>query len=196
MKVVFGLGNPGLEYALTRHNVGFDLVDLYRKRHHPRLKGRLVCSSLVYETTDLLLVKPMTYMNASGDAVKAVIDRFGIGPADTIVAYDDLDIPLGEMKIQPTGGPGSHKGMISIIGALGSETIPRMRIGIGRGSRPDDQADYVLSRFSQGEWEDIYSVLEYAAEAIDAFRAEDINSIMTRFNRRGRVVDDDQDTIL
>ncbi len=196
MKAVFGLGNPGLEYALTRHNVGFDLVDLYRKQRHPRLKGQLLCSSLVYEATGLLLVKPKTYMNASGDAVKAAIDRFGIDHDAAIIVYDDLDIPIGEMKILPAGGPGSHKGMISIIETLGIEAIPRMRIGIGRGQRPEDQAGYVLSRFSENEWGIIYSVLEYCADAIAAFRNEDIHAIMTRFNRRGRVVDDEQGTIL
>ena len=131
MKAVFGLGNPGLEYAPSRHNVGFDVVDLYRKRHAPRLKARLIGSAIVYESRDLFLVKPMTYMNASGEAVRAVIDRFRIAYQDALVVYDDLDILLGEMKILASGGPGSHKGMISVISALGSVEIPRLRIGIG-----------------------------------------------------------------
>ncbi|HDL86203.1 MAG TPA: aminoacyl-tRNA hydrolase [Candidatus Acetothermia bacterium] len=191
MKAVFGLGNPGLEYALSRHNVGFDVIDLYRKHHAPRLKARLIGSALVYKSRDLFLVKPMTYMNASGEAVRAIIDRFGIGREDALIVYDDLDIPLGEMKILAAGGPGSHKGMISVISALGSEEIPRLRIGIGGERRPRDQMDYVLGRFTDSEWETIFRVFERSVEAINTFRTEGINTVMTRFNRRRRVVNDD-----
>lgn len=190
MKAVFGLGNPGLEYSLSRHNVGFDVIDLYRKRYAPRLKGRLIDSALVYKGRDLFLVKPMTYMNASGRAVKAIIDRFGIAHNDALIVYDDLDIPIGDMKILAAGGPGSHKGMISIISALGSEDIPRLRVGIGLERRPQDQVDYVLGRFSDAEWKRIYPVFERSVEAIDTLRTEDISTVMTRFNRRRRVVKD------
>lgn len=196
MKAVFGLGNPGVEYALSRHNVGFDIVDLYRKRHAPQLKARLIGSALVYKSRDLFLVKPMTYMNASGEAVRAVIDRFRIAYQDALIVYDDLDIPLGKMKILAAGGPGSHKGMMSVISALGSEEIPRLRVGIGGEERPRDQVDYVLGRFTGTEWEKIYPVLERSVEAIEEFRTEDINTVMTRFNRRSRVVKNDQQAIL
>ncbi len=133
----------------------------------------------------------MTYMNASGEAVRAIIDRFGIGREDALIVYDDLDIPLGEMKILAAGGPGSHKGMISVISALGSEEIPRLRIGIGGERRPRDQMDYVLGRFTDSEWETIFRVFERSVEAINTFRTEGINTVMTRFNRRRRVVNDD-----
>jgi len=196
LKAVFGLGNPGVEYALSRHNVGFDIVDLYRKQHAPQLKARLIGSALVYKSRDLFLVKPMTYMNASGEAVRAVIDRFRIAYQDALIVYDDLDIPLGKMKILAAGGPGSHKGMMSVISALGSEEIPRLRVGIGGEERPRDQVDYVLGRFTGTEWEKIYPVLERSVEAIEEFRTEDINTVMTRFNRRSRVVKNDQQAIL
>jgi PTH1 family peptidyl-tRNA hydrolase len=196
LKAVFGLGNPGLEYALTRHNVGFDVVDLYRKRHLPQLKARLIGSALVYKSRDLFLVKPMTYMNASGEAVKAVIDRFRIPREDVLLVYDDLDIPTGEMKILAAGGPGSHKGMISVISALGCEDIPRLRVGIGRERRPQDQVDYVLGMFTDSEWKTISSVLDRCVEAIDTFRTQDINTVMNRFNRRWRVVNNNQKAIL
>ncbi|MCD6495278.1 aminoacyl-tRNA hydrolase [Candidatus Bipolaricaulota bacterium] len=191
MKAVFGLGNPGLEYALSRHNVGFDVIDLYRKRHCPRLKGRLIDSALVYKSRDLFLVKPMTYMNASGKAVKAIIERLQISYEDALIVYDDLDIPLGDMKILAAGGPGSHKGMMSIVSSLGSEEIPRLRVGIGHEGRPPDQVNYVLGKFTDAEWEKIYPILERSAEAIATFRTEDINAVMTRFNRHRRVVNDD-----
>ncbi|HHR84928.1 MAG TPA: aminoacyl-tRNA hydrolase [Candidatus Acetothermia bacterium] len=191
MKAVFGLGNPGLEYALSRHNVGFDVIDLYRKRHCPRLKGRLIDSALVYKSRDLFLVKPMTYMNSSGKAVKAIIERLRISYEDALIVYDDLDIPLGDMKILAAGGPGSHKGMMSIVSSLGSEEIPRLRVGIGHEGRPPDQVNYVLGKFTDAEWEKIYPILERSAEAIATFRTEDINAVMTRFNRHRRVVNDD-----
>jgi len=191
LKAVFGLGNPGLEYALSRHNVGFDVIDLYRKRHCPRLKGRLIDSALVYKSRDLFLVKPMTYMNSSGKAVKAIIERLQISYEDALIVYDDLDIPLGDMKILAAGGPGSHKGMMSIVSSLGSEEIPRLRVGIGHEGRPPDQVNYVLGKFTDAEWEKIYPILERSAEAIATFRTEDINAVMTRFNRHRRVVNDD-----
>ena len=190
MKAVFGLGNPGLEYALSRHNVGFAVIDLYRKRYVPRLKGRLVDSALVYKSRDLLLVKPMTYMNASGEAVGAIIGRFGIAHGDVLVVYDDLDIPLGKMKILAAGGPGSHKGMISIVSTVGRD-IPRLRVGIGLERRPRDQVSHVLGKFTDAEWEAVFPVLERSVEAIATFRTEDINALMTRFNRRRQVVNDD-----
>jgi len=191
LKAVFGLGNPGLEYALSRHNVGFDVIDLYRKVHAPRLKGRLMDSALVYKGRDLFLVKPMTYMNASGEAVNAILKRFRIPREEALIIYDDLDIPLGEMKILASGGPGSHKGMISVISSIGSEEIPRMRIGIGYERRPRDQVDYVLGEFTTDEWEKIYPVFERGVEAIEAFRTMDIHGVMNRFNRRLRVVSDE-----
>ena len=138
----------------------------------------------------------MTYMNASGEAVRAVIDRFRIAYQDALVVYDDLDILLGEMKILASGGPGSHKGMISVISALESVEIPRLRIGIGSERRPQDQVDYVLGRFTDSEWETVSSVIERSVEAIDTFRTEDINTVMTRFNRRSQVVNNDQKAIL
>ena len=184
MKAVFGLGNPGRAYALTRHNVGFEIVDLYRKVHRIRKRGRIESSALVYRWDDLLLVKPMTFMNASGRAVRGVLSRYGIDPADAMVVYDDLDLPLGRMRVLSAGGPGSHNGMRSVLGALGTEAIPRLRIGIEREERAQTGRDYVLDRFSVDEWKAVVPVLERAVEAIDAFRREDIQAVMTRFNRR------------
>ena len=197
LKAVFGLGNPGIEYALTRHNVGFSVIDLYRKAHCHGEKGRILCSSLVYQTEDLLLIKPMTYMNASGEAVSAVIDRFKVALPDVLIIYDDLDLPLGRMRILPKGGAGTHKGMLSILEVLGTEAIPRLRIGIGMESRCQDTIDYVLGRFMPREWEELIPILEQSVDAIGAFRTQDIDTVMTLFNRRRpAVVNDGGDTIL
>jgi PTH1 family peptidyl-tRNA hydrolase len=197
VKAVFGLGNPGIEYALTRHNVGFSVIDLYRKAHSHGEKGRILCSSLLYQIENLLLIKPMTHMNASGEAVSAIIDRFKIALPDVLIIYDDLDRPLGRMRILPKGGAGTHKGMLSILGVLGTEAIPRLRIGIGMESRRQDTIDYVLGRFTPREWEELLPILERSVDTIEAFRTQDIDTVMTLFNRRGpAVVNDGEDTIL
>lgn len=184
-KAVVGLGNPGPEYGVTRHNVGFQVIDLYRREHIPHRRGRITCSSIVYRNDDLLLVKPLTYMNESGAAVRQVIVRFGLNPSAILIVYDDLDLPLGRMRILPKGGPGTHKGMRSIVAALGTEDIPRLRIGIGVADRAPDTVDFVLSRFSADEWRTIVPVFRQAAKAIELFRTATLDTVMNQFNRHG-----------
>jgi len=184
VKAVFGLGNPGRAYALTRHNVGFEVIDLYRKVHRLRRKGRIESSALVYSTGDLLLVKPMTFMNDSGTAVRGVLSKHSVSPADALIVHDDLDLPLGRIKLLGAGGPGTHKGMSSVLSALETEEVPRLKIGIEIDERSEAGVDFVLDRFSPGEWERVLPTLERAVEAIDLFRTADIDTVMTRFNRR------------
>jgi PTH1 family peptidyl-tRNA hydrolase len=184
VKAVFGLGNPGRDYALTRHNVGFEVIDLYRKVHRLRRKGRIESSALVYSTGDLLLVKPMTFMNESGTAVRGVLSKHTVSPADALIVHDDLDLPLGRIKLLGAGGPGTHKGMSSVLSALGTEEVPRLKIGIEIDERGEAGIDFVLDRFSPAEWERVLPALERAVEAIDLFRTADIHAVMTRFNRR------------
>ena len=183
IKAVFGLGNPGLPYALTRHNIGFEVVDLYRKVHRTRKKGRIEGSALVYSFDNLILVKPMTYMNGSGLAVRAVLEKYRIEPSDAMIVYDDLDLVLGRIRILAAGGAGSHKGMKSIIQALGTEEIPRLRIGIETETRQESGRDFVLDRFSKDEWVQVLPAVRSAVEAIDVFCDRGIDETMTRFNR-------------
>jgi PTH1 family peptidyl-tRNA hydrolase len=185
VKAVFGLGNPGRAYALTRHNVGFAVIDLYRKVHRLRSKGRIESSALVYSAGDLLLIKPMTFMNDSGVAVRGVLSKHGVSPADALVVYDDLDLPLGRIKVLGAGGPGTHKGMTSILNVLETDEIPRLRIGIEVGERTETGRDFVLDRFTPEEWSRVLPALDRAVDAIDLFRRADIDAVMTRFNRRG-----------
>lgn len=184
MKAVFGLGNPGTEYALTRHNVGFETIDLYRKVHRLRRAGRIVSDCLVYRTGDLLLCKPLTYMNASGKAVARVLAKHSVSIEDTLVVYDELDLPLGRIKISPAGGPGTHKGIASILDALGTQDVPRLRIGVEVEGRTAPGEDFVLRRFPVEEWAVVVPALERAVEAIAAFRSESLDRVMTEFNRR------------
>ena len=184
MKAVFGLGNPGRAYVLTRHNVGFEAIDLYRKVHRLRRKGRIESSALVYSTGDLLLVKPMTFMNDSGAAVRGVLSKYGVSLKDALIVYDDLDLPLGRTKILGAGGPGTHKGMTSVLEAVGTEEIPRLKIGIEVEERTETGSDFVLERFTPEEWARVLPALEIAVEAIDMFQRDGIEAVMTRFNRR------------
>lgn len=183
VKAVFGLGNPGLPYALTRHNIGFEVVDLYREVHRTRKKGRIEGSALVYCLDNLVLAKPMTYMNESGLAVRAVLDKHHIEPSEALIVYDDLDLILGRIRILAAGGAGSHNGMKSVIRALGTEDIPRLRIGIETETRQESGHDYVLSRFSKNEWNQVLPAVRNAVEAIDVFCNRGIDEAMTRFNR-------------
>ena len=160
------------------------MIDLYRREHIPHRKGRITCSSIVYRDDGLLLVKPMTYMNESGQAVRQVVDRFGLNPSAILIVYDDLDLSLGRMRILPKGGPGTHKGMRSIVDALGTEEVPRLRIGIGVEERTPDTVDFVLSRFSEDEWRRIVPVFRRAVAAIELFRTERLDAVMNQFNRR------------
>jgi PTH1 family peptidyl-tRNA hydrolase len=184
LRAVFGLGNPGLGYALTRHNVGFEVIDLFRKLHRIKAKGRIEYSALVYFWNELLLGKPMTYMNESGLAVRGVLTKHDLAPQDALIVYDDLDLPLGRIKILSAGGAGTHKGMGSVIERLGTESIPRLRIGIEIEGRDASGREYVLDRFTEQEWGRVLPALEQAAEAIDVFRRSGIHAAMTRFNRK------------
>ncbi len=184
MKAVFGLGNPGLAYAVTRHNVGFEVVDLYRKVHHVGARGRMQHSALVYSWDDLLLVKPLTFMNESGRAVRGVLAQYRIPARDALVVYDDLDLALGRVRMLAAGGAGSHKGIGSVLAALATQEVPRLRVGIEIEGRDAAGRDYVLDRFTPEEWQTVVPALERAVEAIDLFRSAGIDAAMTRVNRK------------
>ena len=184
MKAVFGLGNPGRKYALTRHNVGFNVIDLYRRAHRMRRPGRIQHNCIVYRQGGLLLGKPMTYMNESGSAVAGVLRKHGIAPSGALIVYDDLDLPAGRIKILAAGGPGSHKGMKSVVDSLGTDAVPRVKVGIEIEGRRVPGEDFVLKPFTKEQWLRVLPALERAVEAAAAFAEEDIQAVMTRFNRR------------
>ncbi|HIQ31254.1 MAG TPA: aminoacyl-tRNA hydrolase [Aquifex aeolicus] len=169
IKLVVGLGNPGKEYENTRHNIGFRVVDeLVRKL---RAKGPSEeCLSLVYTTRtggrELLLVKPMTYMNNSGLAVINLLEEKGIMPEEMLVIYDDLDLPVGVTRLRLRGSSGGHRGMESVINAAGTENFPRLRIGIGRPKKKEHVVNYVLSPFSREEEEVITEAIYRAGECV------------------------------
>lgn len=187
MWLVVGLGNPGDEYAATRHNAGFMLVERAARAWGVTLRGRLFKSRTALARRsgeEILLVEPKTFMNRSGSAVRAALDGKKAGPDRLVVVYDDLDIPLGEIRVRKSGRPGTHKGMISIAGEIRSEEFPRIRIGIGPLPPGRDAAAYVLEPFRRNEQTDLEHGLAQAAEALEMVLDGEIERAMTRFNRR------------
>ena len=188
MWLVVGLGNPGEEYAGTRHNAGFMLVDRLAGAWGVALRGRLFKARTALARRggeEVLLVEPKTFMNRSGTSVRAALEGKGVSPERLVVAYDDLDIPLGEIRVREQGRPGTHKGMISVAGELGTGSFPRVRIGIGPLPAGRDAADYVLEPFRRDERRPLEGSLEAAAEAVEMILDGRIDLAMTRFNRRG-----------
>ena len=184
--ILVGLGNPGREYSGTRHNVGFMLIDRLAVRLEARgmrLQSGALVTTARYEGQKILLAKPQTYMNLSGRSVQGLA-RFYKSPLEhLLVAYDDLDLPLGTLRLRSGGGPGGQKGMASTIESLGSKDVSRLRIGIGRPPARMDPAAYVLQEFSETELETISEVLGQAEEAALVFVGEGIEVAMNRFNR-------------
>lgn len=186
MKLIFGLGNPGRQYERTRHNLGFQVLDILARRHNVVFgphKFNAFAARLRLNCEDALLIKPMTYMNLSGDAVAPIVRFYKVPLEDVLVIYDDWDLPLGTLRMRPKGGPGSHRGMMSIINRLGTSHFPRLRIGIGRPPENMDPADYVLTRFNEDEEEIIAIAREYAADAVEIWIREGIERAMERANR-------------
>jgi PTH1 family peptidyl-tRNA hydrolase len=191
VKLVIGLGNPGPEYAGTRHNVGFDVLDRLAAHgkllFHPARKLDGQAGSAPFEfarhASGALLVKPLSFMNRSGAVASDLARRLGLAPDEILVVCDDFDLPLGSLRIRPHGGPGTHNGMRSIVESLASDRFPRLRVGIGRAGT--DAARHVLERFAESEREEIAISVAQAAEALEAWLREgDLSGVMTRFHSR------------
>jgi PTH1 family peptidyl-tRNA hydrolase len=191
MKLIVSLGNPGKTHAHNRHNAGFRCLNYFARLHSIRFDHRQ-CRAKVgiaqVKGEKLLLAKPRTFVNLSGDPVACLVRKHGVPLGNLLVIYDDLDLPLGKIRLRQSGGSGGHKGINSIISALGSEEFPRIRVGIGRpqGERQSISEDaivnYVLSDFSPQEEVIIKSVIAEVAEAIDCFLSQGIESAMSKFN--------------
>jgi peptidyl-tRNA hydrolase, PTH1 family len=191
MILIVGLGNPGKEYARNRHNVGFHCINQIAKSNSIDMKQRQ-CQSRVgtgsIAGTKVLLAKPGTFVNRSGEAVKQLMRKYGIEAKDIVVIYDDLDLPLGKMRIRKEGSSGGHKGMKSIIAALGGQDFLRIKIGIGRPSKENESrneemvVNHVLSDFTPEEIKLIKPAIDRAAEAVECIIAGGIDEAMNKFN--------------
>ena len=188
MKLIVGLGNPGIEYQFTPHNMGFLAVDRIAEQSGVRISNRQ-CRSLtgkaVVAEQEVLLAKPETYMNLSGMSVRELVREHEIDPAqDLIVIYDELDLPLGVVRIRQRGSSAGHNGMESIIGALGSDEFTRMRLGIAPDHAVKDGARYVLGQFKKSQYAAVDEELDTAAEAVKVILSEGVAQAMNRFNRK------------
>jgi PTH1 family peptidyl-tRNA hydrolase len=184
MKLFIGLGNPGTKYQFTRHNVGFMAIDHFISKQglsgeKEAFKGQLI--KFKYKGEDAIVLKPQTFMNLSGESVRAVMDFYKINIEDIIVIYDDLDLPVGKVRIRENGGPGGHNGMKSIIAHLGSDKFKRIRVGIGKNPL-FDTADYVLGRFSDEELVTIKESLKKINDILIASMQLEFNKVMTKYN--------------
>lgn len=184
--LIVGLGNPGSKYAENRHNVGFRCVERFASAHSLSFDRRQKRASLALGTVferSVILAKPCTFMNRSGSAVAAIV-RFYHVPLDRVlVVYDDLDLPLGTMRMRSTGGSGGHRGMRSIMSQLGGRDFARLRIGIGRPPGRMDPADYVLQDFSADEEPVVDAALEQGVAAVETWLRDGIDEAMTLYNR-------------
>jgi len=183
--MIVGLGNPGSRYARNRHNVGFQIVDALAEKYHLRFDKRqfkaLVASGRI-DCQRVLLVKPQTYMNLSGDAVQPLAGYYKIAPDDVMVVYDDLDLAAGVIRLRPFGGAGGHNGMKSIIQRLGSNQFPRLRVGVGRPPGRMDAAAYVLQNFGDKEEALMAQVRDRAVQALETWLKSGIDAAMNAFN--------------
>jgi len=185
--LLVGLGNPGLPYRDTRHNIGFCVIDhlagtLSLSLNEKSLKARWTRG--FWNTEKVVLAKPHTYMNASGEAVALLADHFNIDSARIVVVHDDMDLPLGRIKIREKGGDGGHKGVRSIIRCLESEQFVRVRMGIGRSAESGEEIDYVLDTFDEEQKPIINEQVEQACEAIKVVVFEGTAAAMNRFNQK------------
>ena len=191
--LIVGLGNPGREYAHSRHNVGFWCLNRLARRHGIAFssRGRLaaVGEGRLAERR-VILAKPRTFVNQSGRAVSPLLQRFRLSPQQLLVVYDDLDLPLGRVRLRPSGSHGGHRGMRSIVEAIGSQDFPRIRIGIGRPKvageptwEPEAVVDYVLSPMTAEERRILDEAAATAAEAILCLLSEGVEAAMNRYNR-------------
>ncbi|MCL2571289.1 MAG: aminoacyl-tRNA hydrolase [Defluviitaleaceae bacterium] len=191
MKIIIGLGNPGNAYKGTRHNVGFETIDKLCFDSNIKLKPNRRFKAHVGEghihKTPILLVKPQTYMNLSGQSVQSIIKFYKLPPQDIIVIYDDVSLPVGDIRIRESGSAGGQKGMIDIIAKLATDEFPRVRIGVGQKPEGWDLADYVLSRFPKKEWEAMIQGITKAGDAVELILKEGTKSAMNEFNRRIQV---------
>ena len=187
MKLIVGLGNPGREYRDTRHNVGFMVVDEIARRHGLdwAMAPSQVPDAFVvkkFGADPVLLAKPLTFMNRSGDAVAALSRYYDIAPADMLVVVDEVDLSFGRLRARARGSGGTHNGLKSLVQRLGSTEFPRLRLGVGRGDARRDLADHVLSKFERDEQDALDEFIARAADAAEMFAVDGIAKVMNVYN--------------
>jgi len=188
VKLIVGLGNPGLQYQGTRHNLGFAVVDELARRRGLAFESSTADALMARERvagSQVMLAKPMAFMNRSGESVGVLSRYYRVGASNILIVVDDANLALGRLRARPEGSDGGHNGLRSIIGALATRQFPRLRLGVGRGDTRRALADYVLARFDEDEAGTIDTMIVRAADAAEVFIDEDILAVMNRFNTSG-----------
>ena len=186
MKCIVGLGNPGRKYRKTRHNIGFMVIDELLKRHNWKLNKSKFNGDYAVEHLHgekIMLLKPQTYMNLSGEAVRPLADYYNIKVQDILVIYDDLDLPVGKVRLRQKGGHGGHNGIRSCLSHLEEKDFKRLRLGIGRPTTPIPVVDYVLSKFPKSDHEAVNSSINKASDACESWLEESFDKVMNEFNQ-------------
>nr|WP_215607303.1 aminoacyl-tRNA hydrolase [Leptothoe spongobia] len=193
-KLLVGLGNPGQKYDRTRHNIGFEVIDALAKAwsipmsNNKRFQG-ITGESRTAAGNRLILLKPTTYMNRSGQSIRAIVDWYKLSPSDVLVIYDDMDLPIGKLRLRLSGSAGGHNGMKSIISHLGTQIFPRLRLGISRSDNPETQSNrtvvnHVLGKFAPDERKVIDAAIQLAEEAVEFSLSKGIERAMSLYNGR------------
>lgn len=185
MKAIIGLGNPGRDYAGTRHNLGFDVITALTDKHdlklnEKRFKG--LCALGIMEGQRVILIQPQTFMNLSGECVRAVADFYKLEPEDIMIICDDINLDVGRIRIRKKGSAGGHNGLKNIILHLGTEEFPRIRVGAGDKKEGQDLVSHVLGRFSKEEDDILRDVIRSAASAVEAWLRDGIDTAMNEYN--------------
>jgi len=183
--LLVGLGNPGREYRDSRHNAGFMLIDMVAIRLNARgmkMQSKALVMTVAYEDRKLILAKPQTYMNLSGQSLQGLIHFYKLPLTNVLIAHDDLDLPFGTIRLRPGGGPGGQRGMASAIEQLGAKEFSRLRIGIGRPPGRMDPSAYVLQDFTREEMKSLPGIIERAADAALEFVLNGLDKAMNKYN--------------
>ena len=187
MKIIVGLGNPGTAYRMSRHNIGFQVVDHLAKISHLSIRTKrfkFLYGTGYIDSEQVVLAKPMTFMNRSGEAVKKAADFFHLKVEDLVVVHDDLDLPFGRLRFKRRGGDGGHQGVRSIIECTGGNNFLRLKVGIGRPPEGMDPAEYVLETFNDVEQSQLNQILSRAAESLRAMLLEGLEKAMNQFQKK------------
>ncbi|MCD7832404.1 MAG: aminoacyl-tRNA hydrolase [Lachnospiraceae bacterium] len=186
MYIIAGLGNPGRKYAHTRHNAGYEAIDRLADKYGIRIeteKFRALTGTGVINGQKVLLLKPLTYMNASGESIRAACDFYKLNPEEAfIVLYDDISLPPGQLRVRAKGSAGGHNGIKNIIQQLGTQVFARVKIGVGEKPQEYDLVDYVLGHFPEEEWETMSEAFSRAGDAAAMLLSEDVQTVMNAYN--------------
>lgn len=188
IRLIVGLGNPGADYAKTRHNAGFEAMEKVMLGFPGCGEMKRACSGMMsraqFRGNSLYFLKPLTFMNLSGESVKQAKEQLGLDPSEILIMYDDLDLPVGSLRLRCNGSAGGHNGMTSVIQSLGTTQVPRLRIGIGQEGARRKQVDYVLSEMSEEERPPFEKSLEEAAALVKLVLARGLSEAMNRYNQK------------